>query len=44
MFNTMMQGDHRLWDQIVRKESDAKKRFEYLTGHTQAARFFNGVN
>lgn len=38
----MMQGDHALWDQIVRKEAETKKRFEYLTGQTQAKKFYNG--
>ena len=44
MINTMMQGDHALWNQIVEKEARTKQRFEYLTGQTQAKKFFNGQN
>ena len=36
--------DHRLWDQIVKKEAIQKARFEYLTGETSAKKFFNGTN
>ena len=39
-----MQGDHALWDQIVKKEAATKQRFEYLTGQTQAKKFYNGQN
>lgn len=39
-----MQGDHALWNQIVEKEARTKQRFEYLTGQTQAKKFFNGQN
>ena len=28
----------------MRKETEAKKRFEYMTGETTATRFFNGKN
>ena len=28
----------------MRKETEAKKRFEYMTGETTATRFFNGTN
>ena len=44
MINTVQAGDHRLWDQIVRKEQEAKKRFEFLTGETVARKFYNGSN
>ena len=39
-----MSKDHRLWDQIVKKEAIQKARFEYLTGETTAKKFFNGTN
>ena len=42
MINTAMSKDHALWDQIVRKEVDAKKRFEFMTGETQAKKFYSG--
>ena len=44
MIGTAYSKDHYLWDQIVKKEADAKKRFEYLTGQTTATKFFNGTN
>ena len=44
MISTAYGKDHALWDQIVRKETDAKKRFEYMTGETVAKKFFNGTN
>lgn len=44
MIGTAYSKDHYLWDQIVKKEAVAKKRFEYLTGQTTAKKFFNGTN
>ena len=44
MINTGYAKEHALWDQILRKEVDAKKRFEFLTGETQAKKFFSGTN
>ena len=44
MIGTAYSKDHTLWDQIVRKETEAKKRFEYMTGETVAKKFFNGTN
>ena len=44
MINTAYGKDHALWDQIVRKESEAKKRFESKTGETAARGFFSGAN
>lgn len=44
MISTAYGKDHALWDQIVKKELEAKKRFEYMTGETQAKKFFNGTN
>lgn len=43
MIGTGYHKEHALWDQIVRKEMDAKKRFEFLTGETTAKKFFNGT-
>ncbi len=43
MINTNLAGNHALWDQVVRKETEAKKRFEFLTGETSAKKFFNGT-
>lgn len=43
MIGTAYSKDHALWGQIVNKESDTRKRFEYLTGETQAKKFFNGT-
>lgn len=40
----MYHKDHALWDQIVRKESETKHRFEILTGETSAKKFYNGQN
>jgi len=42
MIKTTYGKEHALWDQIVRKETDARKRFEYLTGETAAKKFYNG--
>ena len=44
MISTAYGKDHALWDQIVRKETEAKKRFEFMTGQTTATKFFNGTN
>lgn len=44
MISTAYGKDHALWDQIVKKETEAKKRFEYMTGETTASKFFNGTN
>ena len=44
MIATAYGKDHALWDQIVRKEMDVKKRFEFLTGETTAKKFYNGTN
>lgn len=44
MLNTVQAVNHRLWDQIVKKELDAKKRFEYLTGETNAKQFYSNQN
>ena len=44
MINTSLGNEHALWDQIIRKENVAKQRFEYLTGETQAKKFYNGQN
>ena len=44
MINTSLGNEHALWDQIVRKETVTKKHFEYLTGETDARKFFNGSN
>ena len=43
MIGTGYHKEHALWDQIVRKESDTRKRFEFLTGQTQAKKFFQGT-
>ena len=43
MINTGNHREHALWGQIVGKESEARKRFEYLTGETSAKKFFNGT-
>lgn len=43
MIGTAFSKDHALWGQIVNKESETRKRFEYLTGETQAKKFFNGT-
>lgn len=42
MISTATAGNHALWDQVVRKEADAKRRFEFITGDTQAKKFFSG--
>ena len=44
MINTVQAKDHCLWDQIVKKELAAKRRYEFLTGETVAKKFFNGQN
>ena len=44
MISTAYGKDHALWDQIVKKELEAKKRFEFMTGETVAKKFFNGTN
>ena len=44
MISTAYGKDHALWDQIVKKETETKKRFEYMTGETVAKKFFNGTN
>lgn len=43
MMNAMLAQDHRLWGQIIQKEQVTKKRFEFLTGQTQAKNFFSGT-
>ena len=43
MIRTLYTKDHVLWDKIVRKENEAKRRWEYLTGDTSAKKFYNGV-
>lgn len=43
MINTGYNKEHALWDQIVKKEAETKKRFEFMTGETTAKRFFNGT-
>ena len=42
MITTVLSKDHALWDQIVKKECSTKKRFEFLTGQSQAKNFFSG--
>ena len=44
MMYTHNSRDHLLWSQITAKEQQAKSRFEFLTGATQADRFYNGQN
>ena len=44
MIHTVQANDHRLWDQIVKKEIGSKRRFEYLTGETVAKQFYSGTN
>ena len=44
MINTGQSNEHALWGQIVRRENEAKRRFEYLTGETQAKKFYQGQN
>lgn len=44
MIRTVQDRDHRLWAKLVRREVDAKRRFEFLTGQTDASKFFNGQN
>ena len=36
--------EHELWNQITNKEIKAKKRFEFITGETQADKYFGGDN
>lgn len=43
MIGTGYSKEHALWDQYVRKEVDAKKRFEFMTGETTAKKFYNGT-
>ena len=44
MIGTTYTNDHTLWNQIVKKENEAKARFEFLTGETSAKKFYNGSN
>ena len=44
MINTSYGNEHALWDQVVRKENGAKQHFEFLTGETDAKKFYNGQN
>ena len=44
MINTSQSNEHALWNQVVRRENEAKRRFEFLTGETQAKKFYNGQN
>lgn len=43
MINTTYAKDHVLWDHIVRKENEAKRRWEFLTGDTSAKKFYSGA-
>ena len=44
MINTVLATNHTLWDQIVKKELEAKKRFEYLTGESVERKFYSKQN
>lgn len=44
MIRTDFNRNHELWGQITQKENETKRRFEYITGQTQADRFFGGQN
>ena len=44
MINTVLATNHTLWDQIVKKEQEAKKRFEYLTGESVERKFYSQQN
>ena len=44
MIKTATGREHALWSQIVNKESDTRRRFEYMTGETTAKKFFQGQN
>lgn len=43
MIGTGYNKEHALWDQIVRKEADTKRKFEFMTGETTAKKFYNGT-
>ena len=44
MMRTDYMRTHQLWSQIAEKENETRKQFEYMTGETQADRFFSGQN
>ena len=44
MITTSRAREHDLWNQIVTKEINVKKRFESVTGETIADRYFGGQN
>ena len=44
MIKTNLARDHALWNQITRKENTTRQQFEFMTGQTQADRFFSGNN
>ena len=44
MINTVQANNHNLWNQIVRKETEVRRNYEYLTGETLAKKFYNGSN
>lgn len=44
MINTVQANNHNLWNQIVKKETEVRRNYEYLTGDTLAKKFYNGSN